>query len=73
MRFPTILGVLLIALGIIAFLWGGITYTKDKDTAELGPLDVSVEQKETIPLPPVLGGLSLIGGVILVTVGSKRS
>ena len=67
MRFPTILGVLLIAL-----LWGGITCTKDKDTAELGPFDVSVEQKETIPLPPVVGGLSLIGGVILVTVGSRK-
>ena len=65
-------GILLIVLGVIAFSYQGITYTKREKVLDIGPIEATTEKKETIPLPPVLGALALIGGVALVFVGSKH-
>jgi hypothetical protein len=70
---PTILGVVLISLGIVAFMYQGITYTTQNKIIELGPLQATVEKQETIPLSPFLGGLALAGGVTLLLVGARKS
>ncbi|MGB2715865.1 MAG: hypothetical protein WBC51_16910 [Vicinamibacterales bacterium] len=67
-----IIGVVLIVIGIIALAYGGITYTKREKVLDIGPIEATTERRETIPLPPVLGGLALAGGIVLLIVGSRR-
>lgn len=71
MKTATIVGILLIVLGVIALAYGGITYTSREELIDIGPLEASTETRETIPLPPLLGGLALAGGVILLIVGAR--
>ena len=71
MKAPTLAGILLIVLAVIAFSYQGITYTKREKVLDIGPIEATAEKKETIPLPPILGAAALIGGVALVFVGSK--
>jgi len=68
----TILGILLIVLGIVGLVVGGVSYTKDKDTADLGPIDITVKEKEHVRIPPALAIAALIGGALLVVGGSRR-
>jgi len=68
----SILGILLIILGIFGLIVGGVTYTKDKDTADLGPVDITVKQKEHVHIPPALAVVALLGGALLVVAGSQR-
>ncbi len=73
MKPATILGIALIILGFVAFAYQGITYTTRENVIDLGPLQASVDKKETIPLPPLVGGLALVGGVALLIVGTRRA
>jgi uncharacterized membrane protein len=68
-----IVGVILIAIGIVALAYGGFTYTTREKVIDAGPLQVSADREKTIPLPPVLGGLCLVGGIVLVLAGNKKS
>jgi hypothetical protein len=71
---PTVLlGIALIVLGIVAFAYQGITYTTREKVIDLGPIQASVDTKKTISLPPILGGLALAGGIVLVIAGTKKS
>jgi hypothetical protein len=72
MKGITIVGVLLIVLGVIALGYEGITYTTREKVLDIGPLKASVDKKKTIPLSPALGALALVGGIVLVVVGAKR-
>jgi uncharacterized membrane protein len=69
----TLVGIALILLGIVAFAYQGINYTSREKVIDIGPLQASVDTKKTIPLPPILGGLVLAGGIVLVVVGAKKS
>jgi len=71
MKAATIIGIALIILGIVALAYRGITYTQREKIVDIGPLQATADREKTIPLPPILGGLSLVGGIVLVTVGSK--
>ena len=73
MRPAGIVGIILIIIGVIALTLGGISYTKREKVIDAGPLQVSTDKEKTIPLPPVLGGICLVGGIVLVIVGSRRS
>ena len=72
MKAITIVGVLLIVLGVIALGYEGITYTTREKVLDIGPLKASVDKKKTIPLSPALGALALVGGIVLVVVGARR-
>ena len=65
-------GVALIILGILGLVYGGITYTKREKVIDLGPIQASADREKTIPLPPVVGVVSLVGGIVLVAVGSRK-
>ncbi len=67
-----LVGVILIALGVIGIVWGGITYTQHHDTADLGPYHINVSQKKTVPIPPVIGAVVLVAGVVVAVAGARR-
>jgi uncharacterized membrane protein HdeD (DUF308 family) len=73
MKSGAILGIILIILGIFAFAYQGITFTTRKKVADIGPIHATKDEKHTLPLTPVVGGLLLIGGVILVLSGSRSA
>ena len=73
MKPVTLVGVALIILGVLALAYQGITYTTREKVVELGPLKVTAEKERTIPLPPILGGLALAGGIVLVVVAARKS
>jgi uncharacterized membrane protein YidH (DUF202 family) len=68
-----IVGIILIAIGIIALAYGGFSYTTREKVIDAGPLQVSADRQKTVPFPPILGGLCLVGGIILVLVGNKKA
>ena len=76
MKAATIIGILLILVGVISLAYQGISYTtkENKRVVDLGPLrvDATVERQKTIPLPPILGIAALAGGVVLVLAGKKQ-
>ena len=67
-----IVGIALIVLGIVALLYGGITYTKREKVLDLGPIEATTKTHETIPLPPVFGAIAIVGGIALMVVAGKR-
>jgi hypothetical protein len=71
MKALTVVGVVLILIGIVGFLAGGISFTHEKKDVDLGPLQIEHKKKETIPLSPLLSGLALVGGVGLVISGIR--
>jgi uncharacterized membrane protein len=74
MRNPiTLVGIALILLGIVAFVYQGITYTSREKIIDIGPIQATADTKKTIPLSPLLGGLALVGGIVLVVVGAKKT
>lgn len=73
MKPVTLVGVVLIVLGVLALAYQGITYTTREKVIDLGPLQASVDKKKSIPLPPIVGALALAGGVVMVFIGSRKS
>jgi len=72
MKRTTLIGGVLIALGVLALAYQGITYTTREKAIDLGPLQVTRERTERIPLPPILGALALVGGIVVLVMGSRR-
>jgi len=72
MKARTIIGIILIVLGILGFLFKSITYTEKEKVVDLGPLELQSEEKETIPIPEILSGIAVVGGIVLVAIGSKK-
>jgi uncharacterized membrane protein len=67
-----LVGIALIVLGIVAFAYQGITYTSREKIIDIGPFQATAETQKTIPLPPLVGGLALVGGIVLLVVGAKK-
>ncbi len=65
------LGIVLIVLGVIGLGYGGINWTHQKKVVDLGPLEVTHDKTESIPIPPILGGVCLVAG-LLVVLGDRR-
>ena len=59
--------------GIVAFVYQGITYTSREKIIDIGPIHATADTQKTIPLSPLLGGLALVGGIVLVVVGAKKT
>ena len=66
------LGIILIALGLLGLIWGGFSYTTRQKVADIGPLHASRDKTHTVPLPPIVGVVSLAGGVVLLVAGKSR-
>jgi hypothetical protein len=68
-----IIGILLILFGVVALAYQGITYTTREKVVDIGPIEATAEKKKTIPLPPLVGGIALAGGIALVVAGGKKT
>ncbi len=71
MKSAPLLGVILIVLGALALAYQGINYTTHKKVLDIGPLQATEEQHKTIPLPPIVGAIAIIGGIVLLVAGRK--
>ena len=72
MKPKMIIAIILIALGIAAFAYQGITYTTREKVVDLGPIQVTAEKTKTFPLPPIVGAIAIVGGIVLLVMGSKK-
>jgi hypothetical protein len=72
MKTKTVIAIILIAIGIVAFAYQGITYTTREKVIDLGPIQMTAEKTKTIPLPPIVGAIALVGGIVLLVVGSRK-
>ena len=67
-----IVAIALIVLGIVALLYGGITYTRREKIVDIGPIEATRQTRETIPLPPLFGALAIVGGIALFVVAGRK-
>jgi hypothetical protein len=73
MKAATIVGILLIVLGIIGYATGGLSFTHEKKVVDAGPVQISHKTQDTLPLSPILSTVALIAGIGLVVVGAKSN
>ena len=73
MKTYTLIGIILIAVGIIALAYQGITYTTKEKVVDIGPIQINADKTKTIPLPPIVGGVALLGGIVLLVAGGRKS
>ena len=69
----TVLGLVLIVIGILAFVYQGFSYTTRKKVLDVGPIQATKEEHHTVFLPPVLGGIALVGGIVVLVAGRRSA
>jgi len=67
-----LLGFVLVVIGILALVYGGISYNREKTIIDVGPFKATATEQKNIPLSPIVGGIALLGGIILLVVPRKR-
>ena len=72
MKTYTLTGIILIVIGIVALAYQGITYTTREKVVDIGPIQMTAEKTKTLPLPPLVGGVALVGGIVLLLMGNKK-
>ena len=68
----TLAGILLVVLGILALVYQGFNYTRREKVLDIGPIHATADTQEHVPLPPIIGGMSLVAGIVLLAVGAKQ-
>jgi hypothetical protein len=72
MKAITLIGIVLMVLGVLALAYQGINYTRHEKILDIGPIHATAETHERIPLSPIVGGLALAGGIVLLIAGTRR-
>lgn len=72
MKTNTLIGLILIILGIVALAYPKITYTDREKVVDLGPIQATAETQKEIPISPIVGGIAIISGLVLVLAGGRR-
>lgn len=67
------IGILLIVLGGLGLAYQGFNYTHQEKVLDVGPIHATAEKQEHVSIPPLLGGLALLGGIVLVIAGSRKN
>ena len=68
-----IAGVVLIVIGLVGLVWGGFSWTEEKTIVDLGPIQATAKERESIPITPLVGGIALVAGIVLLVIpGRKR-
>lgn len=66
-------GLALVVVGIVALVWGGVFWTERDTLIDAGPLEITTEDREGVALPPVVGGIALVGGIVLLVLPTRKS
>ena len=66
------IAIILIALGVFGLAWGGFTYTTREKVVDIGPIHATRDETHNVPLPPIAGAVTLIGGIMLLVAGRKE-
>jgi hypothetical protein len=67
------LGIVLLVAGVLALAYGGFSYTKDTTAVKLGPLELSVKEKQTVSVPIWAGAGAVLAGGLLLLLGGRKS
>jgi hypothetical protein len=67
-----IAGIILIGIGLIGLIWGGISWTDTETVVDLGPIQATAQERETIPITPIVGGIALVAGIVLLVIPGRR-
>ena len=67
-----ILGIVLIVVGLVGLAWGGFSFTTREKVVDIGPIHATRDKNHSVPLPPIAGALSLVGGIALLVVGKNN-
>jgi uncharacterized membrane protein YidH (DUF202 family) len=67
-----VIGILLIVIGLVSLLLGGFRWTQQKTVVDIGPIEAKTEEHKVLPIPPVVGALALVGGIVVLVVPTKR-
>jgi drug/metabolite transporter (DMT)-like permease len=73
MKPGTIIGIILIVIGVVGFALGGFSFTQKEKVLDVGPIEATAEDKESVPIPPLLAGIALVAGVVLVAVSARKA
>ena len=68
----TLLGIVLVVLGVAALVYQGFTYTSRETVIDIGPITATADRQRTVPLPPILGIVAIAGGIALMFAGSRK-
>ena len=71
MRMLVIVGVVLLALGVLSLGYGGFSYITREKVADVGPVTVTADREKTVWIPPVVGGISLAAGALCLVRGAR--
>jgi uncharacterized membrane protein len=66
-------GIALIALGLAALAYQGFTYTSRETIVDIGPLHATADREKTVPLPPIVGGVAVAAGIVLLVLGAREA
>ncbi len=68
-----IAGIVLVIIGLVGFVWGGFSWTEEKTIVDLGPIQATAKERETLPITPVVSGIAVVAGIVLLVIpGRKR-
>lgn len=73
MKTTSLIGIVLIVLGGLALAYQGFNYTRQEKVLDVGPIHATAERHERVSIPPLLGGLALVGGIALLVVGARKN
>jgi hypothetical protein len=72
MKSSAIAGIVFVVIGVVALIYGGITYTTRETVIDLGPIQATANRERTLPLPPIAGAVAVAGGVALLVSGNRK-
>ena len=67
-----VIGSLLVVVGLVSMVWGGFRWTQQKTVVDIGPIEAKTEEHKVLPIPPIVGGLVLVGGIVLLVLPIRR-
>ncbi|HEY3305487.1 MAG TPA: DUF3185 domain-containing protein [Candidatus Binatia bacterium] len=72
MKPAMLIGIILIAVSVLSFAYQGIPYKTREKVVDIGPIEATAEKDKSIPLPPIFGGIALVGGIVLLIAGTRQ-
>jgi drug/metabolite transporter (DMT)-like permease len=67
-----IIGFMLVVIGVLALVYGGVSYNRQRTVVDVGPFKATATEQKNVPLSPIVGGIAVLGGVLLMAIPRKR-